>query len=316
LQIKPKGALGMLASDVFDSLLAFRAGSRFTERGGVVTDLDGTALHEREGRVYVAEPVAEGLGALADLGRPVVVNTLRFPLNVVRTFGREWSSITRQPAPLVSLNGAVFGLLTPVGESQATFEELAAFPLSAAELEAAAARVEELMAEGLRNLSLFIYPRDWQAGEIVWTPEPGQVDYLRAKYLSASDVVTGSPEAVRRRLLSHGACMVSIQVEIPQDHRMAYQHVNPSRFVTSAGVDKLSGAREAAARLDFDLGQSVGAGDTPMDTFLQGVGLAAHVGPMELDLRGRLGTVRLRDPFELGAALFELARLDEKAVAE
>ena len=36
---------------------AFVAESRFIETGGVVTDLDGTAVHEFEDRIIVAEPV-------------------------------------------------------------------------------------------------------------------------------------------------------------------------------------------------------------------------------------------------------------------
>jgi len=100
-----------------------------------------------------------------------------------------------------------------------------------------------------------------------------------------------------------------VLADIPEDRRMAYQHTNPNRVVTAAGVDKLSGAREAAARLRFDLDQSLGAGDTPMDNFLSGVALAFHVGPLELAFRGRADTIRLADPFQLGAALFELAGL-------
>jgi hydroxymethylpyrimidine pyrophosphatase-like HAD family hydrolase len=302
-----------LPRETAERLRDFRRGSRFAEAGGVVTDLDGTAVHERDGRVYVAEPVAEGLKALADLGRPVVVNTLRFPLNVIRTFGREWGAITSQPVPLVSLNGAVMGLLTPVGDAETTFDELAAFPLSAAELEAAVAHLEGLLAEGLNHILLFVYPRDWGEGEIIWTPRLERVPDLKAKYLSASSVISGSMSELRDMLLSHGACMLSVLVDIPEDRRMAYQHANPSRFFTTAGVDKLSGAREAAARLGFDLDQSVGAGDTPMDSFLAGVGLAIVVGPLELAFQGRRDTLRLRDAMEFGAALFELARLDAEA---
>lgn len=190
----------LLPVEVSKRLRAFRRASQFAERGGVVTDLDGTAVHELDGRVYVAERVAEGLKALVDLGRPVVVNTLRFPLNVIRTFGREWGAITNQPVPLVSLNGAVLGLLTPVGEAETTFDELAAFPLSPAELEQAVFHVEELMVQGLHQILLFIYPRDWRQGEIIWTPHVERTVDLQAKYLSASRVVAG-PVAVLGELL-------------------------------------------------------------------------------------------------------------------
>ena len=302
-----------LPAEIVATLRAFRAASRFTAHGAVLTDLDGTALHERDGRLFVAESVAEGLKALVDLGRPVVLNTLRFPLNVIRTFGREWSAITSQPVPLVSLNGAVFGLLMPEGEHAVTFQEIAAYPLSAAEIQAALKRLGMLVDAGLTELVVFIYPRDWRAGEIIWTPLQERVEALRAKYLSASEVIAGPVERLADLLFSHGACMLSIQADIPEDRRMAYQHIDPHQFVTAAGVDKLSGARAAAARLEFALHDSVGAGDTPMDRFLEGVGLALQIGPMELSYRGRIDTLRLARPQELGYALFELARQEPQA---
>lgn len=299
-----------LPADVSSSLLAFYRDSHFAERGAVVTDLDGTAVHERDGRVTIVESVAQGLRALVALGRPVVIDTLRFPLNVIHTFGEEWGAITADPVPLVSLNGAVFGFLTPTKAGETTFDEVVAFPLSKAQIEETVHRIDTLLADGVDHIVLFQYARDWRAGETVWTPHPGRVAALRARYGSASDVRSTSVAALRDMLLAEGACMLSLVVDLPADRRMAYQHADPSGFITAPGVDKLTGAREAAARLGFDLDQSVGAGDTPMDRFLEGVGLAIHVGPMPLDFQGRAGTLRLADPFELGAALFELAGLD------
>lgn len=299
-----------LPPELSDRLNAFRETSRFRDRGGVVTDLDGTALHEHAGRVYVAEPVAEGLKALVELGRPVVVNTLRFPLNVIRTFGQEWSAITREPVPLVSLNGAIFGMLTPLGRTDTIFEEVSAFPLSSREIEEAMQSFQGLVDDESLDVAVFVYPRDWRQGELIWSFRADRVDTLRAKYKSASSVLSGRLEDLQQWLLVEEICMLSIQAEASEDRRMVYQQTNPNRFVTTAGVDKLSGAREAAARLDFDLDQSVGAGDTPMDRFLAGVGLALQVGPMVLSFQGRQDTLRLETPFQLGSALFELARAD------
>lgn len=296
-----------LSSDIAASLLAFHHASEFGSRGGVVTDLDGTAVREREGRVYVAEPVAEGLRALVERGRPVVLNTLRFPLNVIRTFGREWSAITADPVPLVSLNGSVIGLLRPTDVGETTFDELIAFPLSLEQIDEVASRLDGLLRDGIDDIVLFHYPRDWREGEFVWTPNPDRVSALREKYGSASAVRAGPLSELHAALLHDGACMLSLLVDVPADRLMAYQHTDPGGFLSAAGVDKLSGAREAAARLGFDLDQSVGAGDTPMDRFLVGCGLAIHVGPMQLDFHGRIGTIRLRDPLELGEALFQLA---------
>lgn len=301
-----------LTQETSESLRIFRRTSSFVARGGVITDLDGTALHERDGRVSVAEPVAQGLKALAELGRPVVINTLRFPLNVIRTFGREWGAITDQPVPLVSLNGGILGLLTPIGADDTTFEEIVAFPLSKAEIDEVLQKLQKLLDEGITKVVLFIYFRDWLRGEIIWSMQSDQVEMLRTKYLSASEVHSGPLATLNDMLLSEEVCMLAAQVEIPEDRHMAYQHSNPNRFVTAVGIDKLSGAREAAARLNFDLDQSVGAGDTPMDSFLAGVALALHVGPLPLSFEGRQGTLKLKNPFELGAALFQLAQDDAR----
>ena len=303
-----------LNENVTLELQRFHQASKFTHRGAVVTDLDGTAVDEREGTVFVAEAVAEGLKAITDAGRPAVLNTLRFPLNVVSTFGLAWSTITHSPLPLISLNGSVLGQLTTTGAGEPTFEEVTSFPLPDDEIDTAVSAVSELVEGGIEDIALFHYPRDWRLGEGIWTPRADKIEHLRSKYRSASAVGSTPLPGLRETLASEQACMLSLLVDVPEDRRMAYQHVNPNRFITAPGVDKLSGARAAAAWLSFDLDESVGAGDTPMDTFLSGVGLALHVGPMALPYRGLLATVRLRDPSELGAALFALATFQRTAV--
>ncbi|MEJ7680254.1 MAG: hypothetical protein WKG06_20850 [Segetibacter sp.] len=64
-----------------------------------------------------------------DLGRPVVINTLRFPLSVMRTFGREWYSISNAPVPTVLMNGSQLGYMTETSEGAIGYKEIAAFPL-------------------------------------------------------------------------------------------------------------------------------------------------------------------------------------------
>jgi len=124
-----------LSEKIEDELKAFLSETDFARAGAVVTDLDGTAVHEFEGRVVIPDPVACGLKRLNDLGRPIVLNTLRFPLNVIRTFGREWYAITNAPLPLVSLNGGVVGYLREDAAGEIIFEELDAFPLEAEEID-------------------------------------------------------------------------------------------------------------------------------------------------------------------------------------
>lgn len=304
-----------LSHDIATRVLEFHRRSDFSRSGGVITDLDGTALYEEAGKLNVDLSVEAGLKAIAELGRPVVINTLRFPLNVIKTFGRAWSEITDEPIPLISLNGSVFGRLTPVGEHEVEFKEWEAAPLLPEEIELFLSDLEAMLSRGLSNLCVFQYPCDWRLGELIWTPHVDRVDEIREKYRSASKVLGGDLALLRACLGSHGACMLSILADAPEDDRMAYQHGNPSRFVTRERVDKLSGARLAADRLGFDLAHSVGAGDTPMDNFLSGCGLALAVGKRELELRGLTDTIQLPDPSAMGNVLFELAGLQVLAEA-
>ncbi len=292
-----------------DLLQRFVRESGFAQRGAVITDLDGTAVHEHEGRIVIPKTVSHGLQQVYALARPIVINTLRFPLNVIRTFGREWYSITSAPLPLVSLNGSLVGHLheTPAGEIG--FEEVRAFPLEAAQVESLFADLQTLLDGGVDDLVLFRYPRDWTAGEVVWTPSPARVAPLRERYASASVVEALPLPALRERLLSQELCMMLLLVQAEGDRLMAYQHAQPRRFHTAPGVDKLHGARAVADLLGIDLGESVGAGDTPMDNFLDGVGLAVQVGDLDLPFRGRRHTLRVGSSLELGELLFRLADL-------
>jgi hypothetical protein len=71
----------------------------------------------------------------------------------------------------------------------------------------------------------------------------------------------------------------------------------------------LFGARRIAELLPVDLGSSVGAGDTDMDCFLSGVGLAVLVGELPINFQGTIATLRLRTSLEFGEAMFDLAAL-------
>ncbi len=300
-------------TDIDEQLRSFLSGSRFAETGAVVTDLDGTAVHEFEGRVTIPASVSHGLKAIIEGGRrPVVLNTLRFPLNVIQTFGREWYDITSAPLPLVSLNGSISGYLTEAGDGAIRFEEIDAFTLPPPEIEEVLSGVEGLVENGIDDLLVFHYARDWTKGESIWTPLSERVAHVRDKYRSASQVESGPVAGLRDTLLSQDTCMIFLLVEIPEDRRMAYQQgANPTRFITRKGVDKLFGARAVAARLGFELDQSVGSGDTPMDTFLSGCGLAVHVGALDLELKGLLGTLRIGTSHDLGDLLFRLADLQK-----
>jgi hydroxymethylpyrimidine pyrophosphatase-like HAD family hydrolase len=96
---------------------------------------------------------------------------------------------------------------------------------------------------------------------------------------------------------------------------MAYQHRKRSNFFTHSGTDKLSGAHRFAARLNLDLGNSVGAGDTEMDQFLKAVGCAVLVGDGAYQFSGLRQTIRLKTVAELGQLLFRLAELYRERAA-
>lgn len=299
--------------EIDDRLRAFLRQSRFTTRGAVVTDLDGTAVHEHRGRVYIPEPVEFGLKRLHDLGRPLVLNSLRFPLSVLRTFGREWYSIKNAPIPTVSLNGSLIGYVTKTGEDEMAFEEIDAFPLAVEEIDEVLEGVEGLLDGGIKDILVFYYPRDWRVGEVIWTPVPDRVMHVKEKYLSASSVTAVEFAKLREQVVAEEICMIFLLVEVAEDQLMAYQHTKRSSFFTRKGVDKLYGTRRIAAHLGVELADSMGAGDTELDSFLGGVGLAVIVGNLDLEFKGLLETVKIRDSFELGDLLFRLAELQREA---
>jgi len=289
----------------------FAHSSGFLSHGGVVIDLDGTAVHEDHGRIIIPGTVEHGLKALYDRGRPVVLNSLRFPLSVMRTFGKEWLAISNSPIPVVSMNGSQVGYVKRDEHGELCFEEIIAFPLTSNEIDACLTGVDTLLDDDIRDLLLFYYPRDWRMGEIIWTPVAEKVDHVKQKYASASAVNAVELVKLQEQLHAEEICMIFLLIERTADDLMAYQHSKPSSFFTTKGVDKLTGARAAADYIGFQMAASLGAGDTPMDVFLNGVGLAVHVGPMELEFRGLLNTIRVTNSDELGDVLFRLAGIQE-----
>lgn len=302
----------VLNPEVDASLQQFLQQASFGAMGGVITDLDGTAVHEDQGRIYIPPPVEFGLKQLYELGRPVVLNSLRFPLSVMRAFGKEWLAISGAPVPAVSMNGSQLGFVTRDEKGELAFEEIDAFPLLPEEIENVLIGVEALLAGDVRDVLLFYYPRDWRMGEIIWTPVAENVIHVKEKYRSASAVTAVELSKLREQLLAEDICMIFLLVERSADQLMAYQHSRPSSFFTRAGVDKLSGTREIARHLGIDLAHSIGAGDSPMDSFLDGVGLAIQVGNNTLEFRGLQQTIRVQNSFELGDLLFRLAELQRE----
>lgn len=298
-----------IRAEVEEKLRKFIDDSSFATGGGVVTDLDGTAVHEFQGRIVIPKEVELGLMRHYERGRPLILNSLRFPLSVIRTFGQDWYKLSNAPIPTVTLNGSLMGFVRKTVEEELEFEEAAAFPLSEPEILAALEGVRGLLSGGIKNVLVFYYPRDWRIGEVIWTPVPENIDHVKEKYLSASAVTAVEFPKLQDQMLAEDICMIFLLIDAPEDQLMAYQHTKRSNFITHKGVDKLFGARVMANHLHCDLRDSLGAGDTELDNFLAGVGMALLVGNNQLNFRGLVDTIKLNDSFELGGLLFRAAEL-------
>lgn len=299
----------VLTEEAEQKLKAFIDQSSFATDGAVVTDLDGTAVHEYEGKIVIPKEVELGLMHHYERGRPLILNSLRFPLSVIRTFGQDWYKLSNAPIPTVTLNGSLMGFVKKSGESELIFDEATAFPLTNDEIKEALAGVKGLLDGGIKNILVFYYPRDWRIGEVIWTPVPENIIAVKEKYRSASAVTAVEFEKLQDQMLAEDVCMIFLLIDAPEDQLMAYQHTKRSNFITHKGVDKLYGARAMADVLHCDLHESLGAGDTELDNFLDGVGLALVVGNNNVKFQGVVDTIKLKDSLELGVLLFRAAEL-------
>lgn len=299
----------VLRDEVEAKLQTFLNQSTFATSGAVVTDLDGTAVHEFQGKIIIPKEVELGLMRHYESGRPLILNSLRFPLSVIRTFGQEWYKLSNAPIPTVTLNGSLIGFIKKTSEGELAFDEAAASPLTPDEIHEALAGVQNLLDGGIKNVLVFYYPRDWRIGEVIWTPVPENIIAVKEKYLSASSVTAVEFPKLQDQMLAEDICMIFLLIDAPEDQLMAYQHTKRSNFITHKGVDKLYGAHTMADVLGCQLPQSLGAGDTELDNFLDGVGLALIVGNNELKFRGQVETIRLTNSHELGGLLFRAAEL-------
>ena len=299
----------VLSNEIETKLRHFIEQSSFASSGAVITDLDGTAVHEFRGKIAIPREVELGLMRHYERGRPLILNSLRFPLSVIRTFGQDWYKLSNAPIPTVTLNGSLAGYVTKNEDAELCFEEVLAFPLTGQEITEALEGVQGILDGGIKNILVFYYPRDWRIGEVIWTPVPENVHAVKQKYASASAVTAVEFPKLQQQMLAEEICMIFLLIEAPEDQLMAYQHTKRSNFITHKGVDKLFGARAMADFLQCNLQDSLGAGDTELDSFLSGVGLALLVGNQELPFRGMVDTIKLRDSLELGAVLFKAAEL-------
>jgi hydroxymethylpyrimidine pyrophosphatase-like HAD family hydrolase len=305
-----------LAPEHINQLETFFNNSKFSTHGAVITDLDGTAVHEYNGKIIIHTSVELGLKKMHHLGRPIIINTLRFPLSVIHTFGKEWYTISNAPIPVILLNGSQLGHIVQSPNGNFVFKQMVSFTLTEPEIDTVLKGVSDLIEGGIHNIVFFYYPEDWTAGEIIWTPDEKRIPQLQKKYLSASSVISTSQEKLRNILLSQKLCMIFLLIEAEADKLMAYQHSKKNNFFTTAGIDKLSGTKEMAKLLGADLAHSIGAGDTEMDNFLKGVGLSVHIGNGKLPFRGSSDTIKLPGFTEFGQLLFHFAEMQQNKILQ
>src|SRR5919112_1095235 len=144
-----------VSEEVEAKLQVFMQQSSFASAGAVITDLDGTAVHEYQGRIAIPKEVELGLMRHYERGRPLILNSLRFPLSVIRTFGQDWYKLSNAPIPTVTLNGSLMGYVKKTDDGELIFEEAAAFPLTRDEIIEALKGVQGLLAGGIKNILVF-----------------------------------------------------------------------------------------------------------------------------------------------------------------
>ena len=85
------------------------------------------------------------------------------------------------------MKGSQIGRVVTSASGATAFEEWHAETLSAAEIAEVLIGVEGIVADGVDDLLVFSYPRDWTQGERIWTPNPRRVEAARAKYSQRID---------------------------------------------------------------------------------------------------------------------------------
>jgi len=292
----------------------FHVETGFPEGGACVLDVDGTLLHERHGEIIIPDSVKDGLKELRKHNVKIILNTLRFPLSIIWTFGRALYDIVESPIPVVALNGSMIGELHKKAQGELEFEEYKSFPMFPEEIDRMVDSIQEFVDSGVKSVSVFYYPRAWKQGEIIWTHSPAYADELKKKYLSASSVVSTDLETLKEDMKRREVCMALFLIDLDDtpEEMMAYQHTKKDIYFTREHVDKSFGTREIAQKLGIPLRSTVGAGDTELDNFLVDVGLAIQVGRGSGQYHGRIETIKVTHPSEVGMCLKELAYLHAK----
>src|SRR5687768_18308662 len=106
----------------------------------------------------LSRSVELGLERVHAAGREVLINTLRFPLSIMRVFGDQWRRASGSDTLVVSLKGSLIGRIVAGNGSELVFEEIEAFTLTGEELSEVLKGVRGLCEQGAEDLLVFFYP--------------------------------------------------------------------------------------------------------------------------------------------------------------
>ncbi|QMU27098.1 HAD hydrolase family protein [Adhaeribacter radiodurans] len=278
----------------------------FRQHGGLLTDLDGTIVLQRNGKFIIPLEVQTGLNKLYQRNCPIILNTIRFPLSIIKTFAAVLYPLAQKPIPVISLNGSQWGYIS-LGENQEyRFTEAGAQPLKQADIQSCLANIQLLVQQQVPDIAVFYYPRDWTKGEIIWTSVETQVGEIAQSYPSASHVYSSSLAILENHLKAEDISMIFLLVK--KDHLAGtFLQRNFQDFYTSTGVNKLTGAHAFVNQLGRTLKQFIGAGDTPMDVFLQETGAVIKVGNLPLDFECSGPLLPIETVPEMGEVFTQIA---------
>jgi hypothetical protein len=279
----------------------------FRQYGGLISDLDGTIVQHQDGNYFIPPEVQTGLNDLYRANCPIILNTIRFPLSIIKTFAGVLYPIAQNPIPVISLNGSQWGYISSEEDQEFSFTEAGAQPLQPTEIKSFIANLRLLIKNKLSQVAAFYYPRDWTKGEIIWAAEEDRVAELAQNYKSASRVYSSSLSILEKNLLGEDISMIFLFVNKDQIPGTHLQH-NLRDFYTTAGVNKLSGAHAFVNQLGRNLPYFIGAGDTPMDVFLKETGAVIKVGDLPLGYNCQATILPVATVAEIGEVFTQIAQ--------
>lgn len=278
----------------------------FRQYGGVITDLDGTIVQHQDGNYFVPAQVQAGLKNLYQANCPIILNTLRFPISIIKTFASVLYPIAQNSIPVISLNGSQWGYILPGANEEYSFTEVGAQPLRPAEIKNFMADIRLLVQQKLPHIAAFYYPRDWTKGEIIWSAEEDRVAEMKQTYKSASWIYSSSLSVLEKNLAAEEISMIFLLVKKDLIQGAHLQH-NIKDFYTTANINKLTGAHAFVNQLRRNLKHFIGAGDTPMDVFLKETGAVIKVGNLPLDFSCQATILPVETVSEIGEVFTQIA---------